>query len=91
MNATDPTPKVRDALLLALHADDHTLTRCRDGFRCARAGGTVTRRIANTLRNAMLAEFNAVDVPSAITLTERGAALARQIEAAEAPAKAVAA
>lgn len=85
MKTTDITPKLRDALLLALRAPERTLTRCAAGFHSPsdRHAGAVTRRTANTLHNAMLGEFNAADIPSAITLTPRGVDLAQQIEAAE--------
>lgn len=82
-------PKSREALQAALRAPDHTLTRCCGGFFDASKAGTpharatiVTRRTANDLHNAMLAEFNDRDVPSALTLTARGVAEARALAGA---------
>lgn len=74
------TPKLGEALMIALDAG-HTLVRCAHGFqdpgarRYAEYEGhipSITRRTANTLVNACLAEFNDPDVPSALTLTDRG-------------------
>ena len=73
------TPKLGAALIVALESPGCTLTRCVGGFRDPRghlypAGRqeVVTRRTANALSNAMLAEFNDRTVPSAITLTDKG-------------------
>lgn len=73
------TPKLREALQCAASAADHTLVRCCKGFRPKgqfTARPPVTRRTANELVNAMLADFNDRAIPSALTLTPRGIALA---------------
>lgn len=77
------TPKPREALLAAFHAPAHTLIRCAGGFRNPEdpRAAPVTRRTANELSNAMLAEFNDRDVPSALTLTARGVAEALRLQA----------
>ena len=74
------TPKVADALRIAYARPDRTLVRRGGGFRdpgfagtALEAHHTITRRTANMLVNSLLAEFNARDVPSSITLTGRGA------------------
>lgn len=76
------TPKLREALQIASTAPNHTLTRCCKGFRPAQTFGppAVTRRTANSLVNAMLANYNNRTLPSALTLTRKG------IEAAKAAA-----
>jgi len=73
------TPKLREALQLAASAPQHRLVRCHKGFRPAGIHSTqpaVTRRTANQLVNAMLANFNDRTLPSAVTLTARGLELA---------------
>lgn len=89
------TQKPREALLAAFHAPDHTLVRCGVADHL-RSGGcafrnplkpqstAVTRRTANELRNAMLADFNDPTIPSALTLTAQGLALARSLRPADA-------
>ena len=73
------TPKLREALQLAAAAPGHTMTRCAKGFRPAKSFGpvAVTRRTANTLVNAMLADYNDRTLPSAFTLTQKGVELAQ--------------
>jgi hypothetical protein len=74
------TPKLREALQLAASAPDHRLVRCCKGFRPAGTFGSqplVTRRTANSLVNACLANFNDRALPSAVTLTPRGLELAQ--------------
>ena len=73
------TPKLREALRCAASAPNATLVRCCKGFRPAgtfAARPVVTRRTANALVNAMLADFNDRTLPSAVTLNPRGLALA---------------
>lgn len=95
------TQKPREALLAAFRAPDHTLVRCGVAEHLRAAGcafrnplepqsAAVTRRTANELRNAMLADFNDPTIPSALTLTKQGLALARSLQPAD-PAERVAA
>lgn len=87
------TPKLREALQLAAGATNHRLIRCCGGFRPQGQFGknpVVTRRTANVLRNAMLADFNNPTIPSALTLTPKGIALAQSLLAGDQPAKAAA-
>lgn len=79
----DITPKLGEALITLLEAPDNQLTRCAGGFKDPQAHHypegrqtVVTRRTANTLVNAMLADFNNPVIPSAIKLTPRGFSLA---------------
>ena len=81
MRAATATPAIRHALLLALLAPSHTLVRNSEGFR-SQNGTAVSRRTANVLHNALLIEFDNPYVPRAITLTDRGIALAREIHTA---------
>lgn len=81
MNAASATPAIREALLIALHAPLHTLTRNPAGF-CSGTSPTVTRRTVNVLLNARLLEFDNPDMPRAATLTDRGIALARELHTA---------
>ena len=78
------TPKLGEALQLAVSASSCTLTRCGRGFHDSRTRldtsspyGIVTRRTANQLANAGLATYNDRTVPSAITLTAKGVEQAR--------------
>jgi hypothetical protein len=76
----DITPKLREALQLAAAAPQHRLVRCCKGFRAAgtfASSPAVTRRTANDLVNAMLADFNDRTLPSCVTLTPRGLKLAQ--------------
>lgn len=84
------TQKPREALLAAFHAPNHTLIRCGVSTHLRASGcafrnpldpqsPVVTRRTANELRNAMLADFNDPTIPSALTLTARGVALAQAL------------
>lgn len=87
------TPKLREALQLAAGATNHRLIRCCGGFRPEGQFGkhtVVTRRTANVLRNTMLADFNNPTIPSALTLTPKGIALAQSLLAGDQPAKAAA-
>lgn len=82
------TPKLQDAVQLAGTAAAHTLNRCRDGWynRTANAAPqgaqVVTTRTANALVDMGLAEYDDDALPSALTLTEHGAAEAARIVAA---------
>lgn len=81
------TEKFGDALLLALSAPHHRLTRCCKGFRPAGQHGeppVVTRRTANALVNANLGDYNDRTIPSAMTLTAKGVEAARRYEASRA-------
>lgn len=83
------TEKFGDALLLALHAPGHCLTRCRNGFHTPRQVCEVThvtRRTANAIVNAGLATYNDRIVPSAMTLTTAGVARAQAIAPVQAAA-----
>lgn len=73
------TPKLREALRIAAAAPGHTMTRCCKGFRPARSFGPVaiTRRTANSLVNACLADYDDRTLPSALTLTPRGVEVAK--------------
>lgn len=81
MNANTTTPALRQALTIAHAAPQHTLQRCRGGFHDAAAHSAckVTRRTANTLHNAMLADFDERDYPSTMTLTTDGVRLAQDL------------
>lgn len=79
MNATAMSPATCNALALAHAAPGHTLPRCRGGF--GTAAGVVTRRTANAMHNAMLAEFDHRDFPSSMTLTAQGERAARDLAA----------
>lgn len=84
MNANTLTPMIRRAITLAHSAPQHTLTRCCGGFHDAAAprGTTiVTRRTANTLHNAMLADFDHRDWPRSMTLTAEGLRIAQDLSA----------
>lgn len=73
------TPKLAEALRSAAHAPGHRLVRCHHGFRPAGTYASqpvVTRRTANALVNAMLADYNCPVIPSALTLTPKGRAMA---------------
>lgn len=77
MNAL--TPKIGDALIVALEAPGNTLTRCAGGFRDPAAHlypegrqDIVTRRTGNALVNAGLADYNDRRIPSSMTLTRKG-------------------
>lgn len=83
------TPKLTEAVQLAAAAPAHTLVRCREGFRMPRSTGShasITRRTANVLVNAQLADFNERMVPSSLTLTPQGIALALSIAPQQAAA-----
>ena len=78
------TPKLGEALLIALNAG-HTLVRCAGGFHDAGARHypeyegripSITRRTANTLVNAGLADYNDRQIPSSLTLTPKGLQIA---------------
>lgn len=81
----DITPKLGGALLLALIAPGHCLTRCRDGFRDRDHAWVVTRRTANTLVETNLADYNDRTLPSALTLTPKGVAVAQEFAAQTVP------
>ncbi len=70
------TPKLADALQHLLAAPAHRITRCHKGF--GRTDVTnapaITRRTANALVCAGLADFNDRILPSHITLTAKGIA-----------------
>lgn len=96
------TPKPREALLAAFHAPNHTLVRCGVAEHLRASGcafrnpqlpqsDAVTRRTANELRNAMLADFNDDSIPSALTLTPKGIALAQSLQQAPAQSEQAAA
>lgn len=95
-------PKPREALLAAFHAPNHTLVRCGVAEHLRASGcafrnphlpqsDAVTRRTANELRNAMLADFNDDSIPSALTLTPKGIALAQSLQQAPAQSEQAAA
>lgn len=74
------TPKLGEALQIALDAG-HTLVRCANGFHDHGAQfhaeykgriPSITRRTANTLVNAGLADYNDRKIPSSLTLTPKG-------------------
>lgn len=78
------TPKLGEALLIALDAG-HTLVRCASGFHDHGAQfhaeyegriPSITRRTANTLVNAGLADYNDRQLPSSLTLTPKGLEIA---------------
>lgn len=79
------TPKPQEALLLAFAATNHTLHRCRGGWfnrssnPAAQASEVVTTRTANTLVDMGLADYDDPMLPSALTLTIRGATEAARI------------
>lgn len=79
------TPKVREALLLALHAADHRLVRGKGGY--VRQGephaGAVTIRTANALQDDDLVQFDQPMFPTSIALTARGVERAEQLVGAE--------
>jgi len=89
MNATARvTPQERNALLAALQAPNHTLRRFGSGFvapppRAATSGTVqahnVTKRMALRLQRADLVQLDDEYCPSSLTLTEEGAALAREL------------
>ena len=75
----DITPKLREALQCAASAPNATLVRCCKGFRPAgqfASRPVVTRRTANTLVNAGLADYNDRQLPSSLTLTPKGLEIA---------------
>lgn len=82
------TEKFGDALLLALRAPGHRLIRCSKGFREPGNWPVVTRRTANAVVNANLGDFNDRTLPSAITLTPKGVAVAQEFAAQTVPAAA---
>jgi hypothetical protein len=89
MSATDHvTPLERSALLAALQAPNHTLRRFGNGFvapppRVATTGPVqtqcVTKRMAMRLERADLVRLDDAYCPSSLTLTDEGAALAREL------------
>jgi len=89
MTATAPTtPLERSALLAALDAPNHTLRRYGSGFiappvRTAVTGPvqthSVTKRMALRLQRADLVQLDDEYCPSSLTLTDEGAALAREL------------
>lgn len=82
------TPKPQEALLLAHGAANHTLNRCRGGWYdrsrnpAPQNAEVVTTRTANTLVEMGLADYDDATLPSALTLTEHGAAEAARITGA---------
>lgn len=73
-----PTPKLADALRHLSLATNGRLTRARGGFGFAGTSKTalITRRTGNALVCAGWADYNDRILPSAITLTEKGQAIA---------------
>lgn len=79
------TPKVREALLLALHTPGHRLVRGKGGYvrQGAPQAGSVTIRTANAMQAGGLVEFDQPMFPACITLTPDGIAAAGQLVRAE--------
>ena len=79
---TQVTPKVREALLLALDAPAGELKRCRGGF--APQGrpscGVVTPRTANTMQADGLLDFDQPLFPTTVALSAKGVELATALD-----------